>query len=611
MTQDEAERRVRESEALRAITRDILSRVDLETVMERVSTSVRALLDASYSAVATVRENGETTWHALVGQRSDTWREAVFPAGRGTAGRVVAANAPVVIEGFPDNPDFPPDEFPLHSAEGMRSALGVPLRRPTGEAFGALVAGWREPRAVRPHDVELASALAQVAGIALENARLFEEAGRARREAEAANLAKSQFLANMSHEIRTPINAILGYTELLEMGLSGPLSDAQRQQLSRVRTSGQHLLGLVNEILDLARVESGQLRVARERIPLRASVAQALSLVAPQAAKRGVSLADTVLCDPRAEYCGDDDRVRQILVNLLGNAVKFTAAAGRVSVTCDAAGAAEAADDGAELEGSGPWLRVRVDDTGVGIAPEQLARVWEPFVQADASHTRQAGGTGLGLTISRRLARLMGGDVTARSTPGEGSSFTLWLPAATEAAAPARPSVTAVPGLAAVGRAVVDGAQRIVERLAARLRADPRTPLARDMEEAEVQDHMAVMLGDLGLSLAALEETGGEPGIMQDGSAIRRIIAQRHGAQRARLGWTEDALRREGELLRDEIDRELRALDAGREADAAAVLRRLVDEAEEVAVAALRDQPGVEGEAPESAGESAPSAAPS
>ena len=588
MTQEEAERRVQESEALRAITRDILSRVDVATVMERVSSCARELLGASYAAVAVLEDNGATTWHALVGNRTDVWRRTVFSEGRGTAGRVIGTNAPVVIEGFPGNPSFPPEEFPIHSAEGMCSALGVPLRRPDGSAFGALVTGWRHERTVSPHDVELAIALAQAAGIALENARLFEEAGRARREAEAASVAKSQFLANMSHEIRTPINAMLGYTELMEMGLSGPVTEAQRGQLARIRSSGQHLLGLVNEILDLARVEAGQLRVARERISLRASVHQALSLVSPQAAQRGVALKDTVECDPRVEYWGDPDRVRQILVNLLGNAVKFTPSGGRVSVQCDLAHAAE---EGAELSAPGPWLRVRVDDTGVGISAEHLRVVWEPFAQVDATHTRQAGGTGLGLTISRRLARLMGGDVTARSEPGAGSSFTLWLPAARDEKPAPRPPATAIPGLAALGRAVVDRAQAIVERLAARLREDPRTPLARGMEEAEVQDHIAVFLSDIGLSLAALEETGGEPGIMQDGSVIRRTIAQRHGAQRARLGWAEDALRREGELMWEELRREVRSTVAsGQEADAAlAVLRRLLEEAEEVSVAALRE----------------------
>ncbi|HEV2735820.1 MAG TPA: histidine kinase dimerization/phospho-acceptor domain-containing protein, partial [Longimicrobiaceae bacterium] len=394
---DEAERRIRESEALREIGRDLLSRTDPETVLHRIARHARDLLGAGYAAVAVVGGSGETSWPAVVGSRGERWRETLFPPGKGTAGRVMAGNAPVVIEGFPHNPEFPPEEFPVHVSEGMRSGLGVPLHDPAGRAFGALIAGWRVPVEVGTREVEMARALAQSASLALENARLFQEADRARAGAEAANRAKSQFLANMSHEIRTPINAIIGYADLLEMELAGPLTPGQCNQVGRIRASGDHLLTLVNDVLDLAKVESGSLKVRTERTSLRSSVLEALSLVGPQADARGVRLVEPAGCSPEAEYCGDEDRVRQVLVNLLSNAVKFTEPGGSVEVGCQVTGEP---DREAHVASGGRWIRVDVEDTGIGIPADRLATVFDPFVQVESGYTRKAGGTGLGLTIS-------------------------------------------------------------------------------------------------------------------------------------------------------------------------------------------------------------------
>ncbi|HEX5869313.1 MAG TPA: ATP-binding protein, partial [Longimicrobium sp.] len=251
----------------------------------------------------------------------------------------------------------------------------------------------------------------------------------ARRAADDANRAKSQFLANMSHELRTPINAITGYAELLELGIGGSLTDQQRHQVDRIRASSQHLTTLVNEVLDLAKVESGQMTAERERVPVAEVLADALTLVQPQAARRGLRLADNTSNAKEAAFMGDRDRVRQVLANLLSNAVKFTEPGGRVTLC---AAVTDEPDRDARLPGGGPWLRIDVEDTGMGIPPERLSTIFEPFVQVDDSYTRQAGGTGLGLTISRRLARLMEGDLTVRSTLDRGSCFTLWLPAAPE-----------------------------------------------------------------------------------------------------------------------------------------------------------------------------------
>jgi PAS domain S-box-containing protein len=416
----------------------------------------------------------------------------------------------------------------------------------------------------------------------------------ARLTAEEANRAKSQFLANMSHEIRTPINAVTGYAELLEMGIGGPLTPQQRHQVERIRSSSQHLLTLVNEVLDLAKVESGQMTVQRERGVAAEALDAALGLVQTQAARRGVRLVDDTAAPRDAAFVGDADRVRQVLVNLLSNAVKFTEPGGKVTVC---ASVTERPDDDARLPGPGPWVRVDVEDTGIGIAPERLATVFDPFVQVDASYTRQAGGTGLGLTISRRLARLMEGDLTVRSRLGRGSCFTLWLPAAPEAEPeevgrrwPRAPH--ALPGLGEVGRAVVRVAEPAVADLGARLRQDPLLPHAQETDRVQLENHSTTFLVDIGLALVTLDEGGGEPELMRDGTEIQRLIAHRHGAQRARLGWTEEDLRREFQLLREILGplvRRQASTEGAEMDDALGVLDRLLQQAEVVSVRGFHD----------------------
>jgi signal transduction histidine kinase len=251
------------------------------------------------------------------------------------------------------------------------------------------------------------------------------EAEGAREEAETANRAKSEFLATMSHEIRTPINAIIGYTDLLQLGLAGPVTPEQQAHLERIRVSGRHLSGLVDQVLDLARVEAGAFRPERMMAPAREAIETAVTVLQPQASSKGVEVVLQCEDAPGLRYLGDPQAVEQILVNLLANAIKFTEPGGRGILSC---GVREGTIPDGEREGRWVWLSVQ--DNGVGIAREQRERIFEPFVQVESGYTRRHGGAGLGLAISLRLAHSMDGELTVESEPGQGSRFTLWLPAA-------------------------------------------------------------------------------------------------------------------------------------------------------------------------------------
>ena len=494
-----------------------------------------------------------------------------------------------------------PGGAPAGGGVSAGEALTAPLVGRDGRNIGLVRLTGPQEGAFTEQDEAVLLQLAQLAAVAVENAQLYQEAQAARAAAEFANRAKSQFLANMSHEIRTPINAILGYTDLMELEIPGPLTGGQKTQLERVRLSGQHLLGLVNDVLDLAKIESGQMTVEEERTRADLAVKAALALVEPQAAERGLAVESRCASGDEVEYLGDEDRVRQIVVNLLSNAVKFTEPGGAVTVHC---GCTTRPDEEAQLTDEGPWVYVRVEDTGIGIAPEKLGAVFQPFVQAETGHTRTKGGTGLGLTISRRFARLMGGDLTVRSGLEKGSCFTLWLRAArrpeeaaeeAEAAGrdwPSRPGQ--IPGLSVVGRILTESADPLVRALTDRLRADPAVPSAWNAEQTQLEDHISTFLLDLGKSLVVLDEGGGEPELMRDGSEIQQLISVLHGDQRLRLGWTEAEVRREFEVLREEVDARVRREAPTRGdadvAEALGIIHRLLDRAEEVALRSYRER---------------------
>lgn len=260
----------------------------------------------------------------------------------------------------------------------------------------------------------------------LEHANLLlntavREADSARHEAQQANRAKSEFLATMSHEIRTPINAVVGYTDLMQLQLPGPLTEQQRDYVDRIRRSAEHLTSLVNDVLDFAKVESGQMRITRDILAAADVVDTSISMLQNAATEKSIRIQRD--CAATVTFVGDAQRVHQILINLLSNAIKFTDAGGLVRISC---GQRESRPSAA-----GPqqrWTCIIITDTGAGIATDQIDTIFEPFVQGSSGYTRPHGGTGLGLAISRSLARMMDGDITVESHPGRGSTFTLWLP---------------------------------------------------------------------------------------------------------------------------------------------------------------------------------------
>ncbi|GLC24579.1 ATP-binding protein [Roseisolibacter agri] len=492
----------------------------------------------------------------------------------------------------------------------------VALLRAGDEAARAIAA----ERRARQEAERLAGEL-RAAREAADQAR--RSAEQARASAEVAARAKSDFLATMSHELRTPINAVTGYAQLLELGVAGPVTDAQRGYLERVLTSSRHLLGLVDDVLDLARLEAGRLVIERVPGTVGPLTGGALALIASQAAARGVRVVEPPP-EADARFVGDEHRVRQILVNLLTNAVKFTPAGG--TITVEIASDVPTGEDGPRA-GTGPWVTIQVHDTGVGIPPALHQAVFEPFVQGDGSRTRTVGGTGLGLAVSRGLARLMGGDLTLRSEAGQGAHFTIWLPtrlpdppalasdetprrtrvprsrsasgqpkaqplAARAVARPWEDAEDATHGLATVGTRLRQRLEPLLEGYTARLRADPTLPQASALARAQLEDHALSFVADLAQTLVALEHSGGmDADLLRDGSAIQEEIAFRHGEQRYRMGWAELHLRRDYAVMRDEIEtvvRQTAAIGGIDVALALSVLHRLLTRAQEVSLRGWR-----------------------
>jgi signal transduction histidine kinase/CHASE3 domain sensor protein len=307
------------------------------------------------------------------------------------------------------------EQFPAiaehHQVDGARAIAAFPLRRDE-RVLGALLVRWNHDRVIPPGEAAFMTALARIAAETMDRARLFEAERDARTAAEAANRAKAAFLASMSHELRTPLQAALGFAQLVRSGLYGPVNDRQAEVLSRVERSQTHLARLIDDVLDFARLEAGRVRVELAPVALADVIADLAPLVEPQAAKKNIEL--SLLPPPESlRVMADRQRLQQVLVNLVGNAIKFTPDGGSVRV-------------GALRDGTSAAIRVR--DTGPGIPPDRLQAIFEPFVQVEDGLTRTQPGAGLGLAISRDLARAMHGELSVESALGEGSTFILTLP---------------------------------------------------------------------------------------------------------------------------------------------------------------------------------------
>ncbi len=321
-----------------------------------------------------------------------------------------AAAIPAHEQTFTNASQQPDVAAALHEL-GAGELLTIPLLI-RDQLIGALTFVAAELVRFSSDDVQLAIELGDRSAKALERARLYGESIALRLRAESASQAKSTFLGMMSHELRTPLNAIAGYVDLIDMELRGPVTEAQRSDLARIRTNQRYLTSLITDLLNLTKVGGGNLVYYTTNIAARETVLASIAVVEPLIAQRRLNL-ETVLCDADVVASGDREKVIQILVNLLSNAIKFTPPGGRLMVDC--------ADDETTV-------RIRVCDTGIGIPAGKLDVIFDPFMQVDASTLGSETGVGLGLAISRGLARAMRGDITVESTLGEGAQFTLTLP---------------------------------------------------------------------------------------------------------------------------------------------------------------------------------------
>jgi signal transduction histidine kinase len=331
--------------------------------------------------------------------------------GRGTlVARTALELAPVHI------PDVLADpEYTWHEGQrlaGFRAMLGVPLVR-EGICVGVMAMTRATPRPFTTRQIELVTTFADQAVIAIENVRLFDEIQHKNRQLEMVSQHKSQFLAGMSHELRTPLNAIIGLTEMMSTNVARFGTEKALEPLRRVRSAGTHLLGLINQVLDLSKIEAGKLELSPESVSLAPLIDEVIG-TAGQLAEPNKNQLVVEAQESLGQLTVDPMRLRQILLNLLSNACKFTKQ-GQVTLRVR-----KVADERVEFA---------VADTGIGMTAEQLAKLFEEFAQADASTAKRYGGTGLGLSITRKLARMMGGDVTVASEPGKGSVFTARLPA--------------------------------------------------------------------------------------------------------------------------------------------------------------------------------------
>ena len=404
---------VEEQKALLEISQVVSSTLDPEAVLKSI---VRHAVHLSKADAATIYEFDENeqvfmphTNYGVDEAFIEALRKSAHGLGDDTAiGRAAMKRAPVQIPDLENVPDYP---LPFVKEAGFRAMMAVPLLR-EDRLFGGLVVRRKEAGWFSTPVVDLLQTFATQSAVALHNAHLFREIEEKGRELEIANKHKSQFLANMSHELRTPLNAILGYTELIQDNIYGEVPEKIQEVLERLEQNGRHLLGLINAVLDLSKIEAGQLTLSLNEYSIGEVVQTVYTSVEALAAEKKLDLNLKVPPDLSIAR-GDEQRIAQVLLNLLGNAIKFTDA-GEVQVEV--------------TEDFGKTFLVSVTDTGPGLSKADQKIIFQEFQQADGSNTRKKGGSGLGLSIAKKIVEMHGGRIWVESDVGKGSAFRFTLP---------------------------------------------------------------------------------------------------------------------------------------------------------------------------------------